>query len=513
MAEIKQGLNYEITANDKSSAVVNKAAETAKKAAKDTEESSKKAGEAFKGEFNPMSAVLAGISGNTQALAQQMLGLVSRMKSVHMTMMRFSVYAAIITMAVNAAKQLTERFVEGRIKANEIKLDKVEGALSQINEDQSRLNEQFDRAIEKSDAIANNLRAEIDATEKLTNARLEYNKALEISLAKTDEEKAGIERRYSAAAEQSKGETEKKRIATERDQLYRNIDILRDKYDEHMQSYWSQSDAAKQARKTALSITARRRNQIGYYLGMDEDASMGERAVQLQAEALREMQLSQQAMEDIEAKIAAAEKSLERLDKQEESVNLSMKTADLKAQEAEKEAKKAADAKLKAEKEAAEKLQAEKARDAQKAADDEAKAIKDAQLKANREVMDQRRKDLAALTEQESQAAARLAAAQSKVAEAWGWYRDKDKMAAVMAEEKADAKAREQYEKDFEKLRSRRDWRTAKDLSVDQEAVRRVALAKEEETAAQKALAETAKSTAQAAASLAEIEKVITQEG
>lgn len=57
------------------------------------------------------------------------------------------------------------------------------------------------------------------------------------------------------------------------------------------------------------------------------------------------------------------------------------------------------------------------------------------------------------------------------------------------------------------------DWRTAKDLSVDQEAVRRVALAKEEETAAQKALAETAKSTAQAAASLAEIEKVITQEG
>ena len=97
MAEIKQGLNYEITANDKSSAVVNKAAETAKKAAKDTEESSKKAGEAFKGEFNPMSAVLAGISGNTQALAQQMLGLVSRMKSVHMTMMRFSVYAAIIS--------------------------------------------------------------------------------------------------------------------------------------------------------------------------------------------------------------------------------------------------------------------------------------------------------------------------------------------------------------------------------------------------------------------------------
>ncbi len=75
-------------------------------------------------------------------------------------------------------------------------------------------------------------------------------------------------------------------------------------------------------------------------------------------------------------------------------------------------------------------------------------------------------------------------------------------MKAQLEEEKADAEARRQYEKDFEKLSFRRDWRTAKNLSVDQEAVRRVALAKEEEAAAQKAVLETAENTRRSAEAL-----------
>jgi hypothetical protein len=136
MAEIKQGLNYEITAKDKSSAVVNKAAETAKKAAKDTEDSSKKASEAFKGEFNPMSAVLAGISGNTEALAQQMLGLASRIKSVHMTMMRFSLWAGIIMGAIKAVKVWAEHWREARTVVDKLSLDKIESSLANLKKEQ-----------------------------------------------------------------------------------------------------------------------------------------------------------------------------------------------------------------------------------------------------------------------------------------------------------------------------------------------------------------------------------------
>ena len=371
MAEVKSGVNYEITADDKASAV-------ADKASKNVQRSSKEAGEAFKGEFNPMSAVLAGISGNTQALAQQMLGLVSRMKSVHMTMMKFSLYAALVMAIVKAVGVLMEKFAEARTKADQIKLDKAAGALENCNKEQARLNEQLDQAREKSSQIHSNLMSELDATQKLTAARREYTKALELSLAKTEEEKAAIERRH--AAEGAKDKTD----------------------------FDAQRNKAK--REKTLSDIASWEEQI----------------------------------RDYEDTLAMQRKS--------------------------------------------------------------AKWAQNAQASAGK-------KDLAALTDQESQAAARLAAAQSKVAEAWGWYRDKDKMAAQLKEEKAEAEAQKQFEKDFEDLKWRRDWRTAKDLSVDQEAVRRVALAKEEETAAQKALAETAKSTAKAAASLAEIEKVITQEG
>lgn len=97
-------------------------------------------------------------------------------------------------------------------------------------------------------------------------------------------------------------------------------------------------------------------------------------------------------------------------------------------------------------------------------------------------------------------------AAESKLQQAWGWYRDKDSMAAQMAEEKADAAARKQYEADFEKLKSKhRDWRTVENLSVDEEATRRVALAKEEKEAADKHLAEIEKNTAELAEKLDEL--------
>lgn len=106
----------------------------------------------------------------------------------------------------------------------------------------------------------------------------------------------------------------------------------------------------------------------------------------------------------------------------------------------------------------------------------------------------------------EAEAANALAAAQAKTRQAWGWYRDKDSLASQIAEEKADAAAQKQFEKDFDRLRRRRsDWRTATNLSLDDEAVRRVGVAREEEAKA----AEYARQTAEAAQSAAEALDVI----
>ena len=70
--------------------------------------------------------------------------------------------------------------------------------------------------------------------------------------------------------------------------------------------------------------------------------------------------------------------------------------------------------------------------------------------------------------------------------------------------------------KDFEKLRSkRRDWRDVEfgQLSAEEEAIRQVALAKEEEQAAQQALNSINEQTARAADAVEEIHKILANGG
>ena len=115
-------------------------------------------------------------------------------------------------------------------------------------------------------------------------------------------------------------------------------------------------------------------------------------------------------------------------------------------------------------------------------------------------------KELSEREKEEQEAQTALAEAQQRVRQAWGWYRDKDSLKAQLEEEKAEAEAQKQYVKDFENLkRWRSDWRTADNLSLDEEAVRRVALAKEEEASAQQAVLETAENTRRAADALEEL--------
>lgn len=216
------------------------------------------------------------------------------------------------------------------------------------------------------------------------------------------------------------------------------------------------------------------------------------------------------AADEARAKIEQAQKALDTLDVRREARELAVQNeiaakveADHKEQ-AEKD-KAAAEKKAEEEKKAAEKAAAERARlDAQEAARRERE--RQAELAAR---IRDHQKLLAAERAEESKTRSAVSAAESKLQQAWGWYRDKDSMAAQLAEEKADAAARKQFEKDFDRLKSRRrDWRTAENLSVDDEAVRRVALAREEKEAAEHHLAEIEKNTANLAEKLDELLQV-----
>lgn len=184
---------------------------------------------------------------------------------------------------------------------------------------------------------------------------------------------------------------------------------------------------------------------------------------------------------------------------------LSQMMEKIDAKRAEKEAQK--------KEEAARKAAAAEAKRQEQLRKEEEKARLAVEKRIHAERVKLMQSELAERESEQSAAEARLAEAQSKVRQAWGWYRDKDSLAAQIAEEKADAEARKQYEKDFERLSFRRDWRTADNLSLDDEAVRRVALAKEEEQAAKDAVAETAENTRRAAESLEAIEAAFEEGG
>lgn len=93
----------------------------------------------------------------------------------------------------------------------------------------------------------------------------------------------------------------------------------------------------------------------------------------------------------------------------------------------------------------------------------------------------------------EGDAQSRLAAANQQVQQAWTWYRNPESMQAHIDDVLAQREAEKQWEKDFKRLQSRFRGDTWKNveigkLSAEEEAVRQVALAKEEQQAAQKAL-------------------------
>lgn len=138
-------------------------------------------------------------------------------------------------------------------------------------------------------------------------------------------------------------------------------------------------------------------------------------------------------------------------------------------------------------------------------------AEKAARQRMEQELLTQRIRDLQQITDAEKKRAATAetmkSAAESKLQQAWGWYMNKDSMAAQLDAEKENAKAEKQFEKDFEKLKDRkgRNWRKVENLSVDDEAVRRVALAREEKQAADRWAKETAENTKNLAQKLDEL--------
>ena len=191
------------------------------------------------------------------------------------------------------------------------------------------------------------------------------------------------------------------------------------------------------------------------------------------------------------------------------------KAAQKEAEEQERIQKQLADSQAKIDAKRAKEKEALEAEAARKAAEEEEKArieIERAVAKERemllRESIKKQTKALTDAQKEEREASSRLAEAQAKERQAWGWYRDKDSWKAQLEEERAEAEAQKQFDKDFERLKFRRDWRTA-DLNDDEELIRRVALAREERDAAAEYARQTAEATERAAEELESIREML----
>ena len=221
---------------------------------------------------------------------------------------------------------------------------------------------------------------------------------------------------------------------------------------------------------------------------------MSNKKFDAEIEAEHEAEVRAKAVEKAVEKAAKAKATAEKK-AEEEAAKIKKQMEEAQARNEARNAEDIAKKKAEEEKKAAEKaaLEAERLREREE----------NARIKMEQKIAREKQRlaesNLRESEKSEADAERRLTEARSQTARAWGWYRDKDTMQDEIDERKAQADAEKQWEKDFERLKSkRRDWRSIEfgKLSADEEAVRQVALAKEEEQAAQKALDEISENTA-----------------
>lgn len=507
MADINQNVNYEITAQDKTgeatdSALANliRQEQAAKKA---NQEAQKQANES-KGLF---AAITNALSGNFQALGEQVARAAAKLGGFKTGPMMMGAIGLAVTGVLSAVKGLADAFKGASDEERALKDMQLADSINGVRDEAKGFADEMERARSAAADQRKLFDDDIQCIREMTKAQNEFIKQQELAMAKTQEERDAIERRHARNNAQNDAyldeETRQREIKDAQDEV------------ERLEKELANAEAAKaRANKIGKGLTAtlngmQNRSGSGWNVFLDtltDQFGITDRAGD-EATTVKQMEESAKVeaeaakrVDDLRQRLEAARHRVEMANRREE---IAVVQDAAKDQEDLNEDWRIHD------------------EQAAKAEEERVSQVEGQRIESERKVKEIRLEDIADLKAAEQSAASdaaaartRLAAAQAQVQRAWGWYRDKDSMAAQLEEEKANAEAERQYEKDFQRLKDRRpDWEKAKNLSVDQEAVKRVALARREEEEARRAVAETAANTARAAASLEAIERAFQEEG
>lgn len=227
----------------------------------------------------------------------------------------------------------------------------------------------------------------------------------------------------------------------------------------------------------------------------DNIAKAQEKAAELVAKKKIELEEAANAELSKREEIAARKLAMTALEQERDNIRDKTSLEIAEKRKAEKDLiKEQADEKRKAE----EKFKEEVEERERKWREEGEKQTREAQKKLAEERIKDLREEVRRRESLEREAQNRLSTAQSNLSSAWRTYRDKDAMKAEIQEYRDQKKAEQRYERDFKAMESRNpNWRTAEfgTLSARDEAVKRVALAREEEQAAKDAMIETAANT------------------
>jgi hypothetical protein len=240
----------------------------------------------------------------------------------------------------------------------------------------------------------------------------------------------------------------------------------------------------------------------------------------------------------------------EKLSLDREALNTSLSAREAERANAEEKAELEIDAKKKAyddyldevekkDKKAAEKWAQDVAkieeRQRQKEERERERAEEEAERRLHRLRVKNAREEASERAGENLEAQGRLAAARSLVSQQWGFYRDKNSLAAHLREQDANLAAQEQYAKDLRHITHGRnagkfaeldnlnrtlgwgavedrlgEWRKRKLVSADDEAIMRVGVAQNEERRAAQYAQQTAEASQRAADALESINNILT---
>lgn len=499
-----------------------------------------KSGKEVSTRFSALRVANAALRGDFAALAAELTKIIPKFREVGAAGAKgmFIAGAAVTSVIklLGALKDLV--WTAFKLGGPPKEIREVNAKLSDIRTHASAFAASMEEARESAKGITEQLNSEIDAMERLTKAQNNLARAQELARAnsqyETDEINAKYDRLNAEAGERAAKsrrdlqrdnlQAEAKRLNAEIEEAAKRRDAARVIASKLMESAkekqggwgrklwgWAWAPTGLGSYFGNLDET---RDRLASYSSANDEADKAEEQIAEARKKLLQVETKLRALKS-EEKTASIETETRKQTEENEQYSRDLAEYEREVKEAEREWRDAVREREAAEREAA-KAARERHRERMRDAREEADATRDVAAAAQ----------------------SRLDAAKARASEAWGFYLDRDALAAHNQGVDRDAEARRQYAKDYHSLTHggnyqrfrdlqrivRRDgmdaveaqlsdWRQKKTISLDEEATMRVAVSKAEEAAARKAVIKTADAAERTADDIAAIRATFEEGG